>query len=155
MDRTLVHTASAVKVYSYILDSLGKWVCNIPFEAVPKPFIDQLRECPFTYEEFKTRCSKMDYWNLALLNNKDDILVIVWGGYDSLEKLMNVLRISARPDLFRFNGDLLDRVIDLLKKMAFSLGAEKIYWVTSQWEAYLRKLPGVVKLSNARIVEVY
>lgn len=159
MDRTLVHPPPEVEDLNYVLDPLGKWFFNIPFSAVPEGFVKQLTNCPYTYPQYKKLCPTLDelqtYWNLALIDSEDNMLVFLWGTYEPLEKIMQVLRCSIHPSQFKFKGELLLRVVDLLKQLALALNLDKVVWITNHWEAFLRKLPGVVKLSDAKVMEVY
>lgn len=135
-----------------------KWLYNIPFETIPQVFIEQLEERFYTYEEYLKQCPLLnelpDYWNLALMDNKDRVAVFVWGNFDPLEKSMQVVRITMLPEMFKVNGNFLQEVAERVKKFAQEMGFKRVYWITDRWEVFLRKLPNTAKLVEARVLEV-
>lgn len=156
MNKQLLHSEEEVKKLDL---SLGVWYYNIPFEAVPKGFIEQLSEHPYTHEEYLEQCPLLNelpnYWNLALMDDESQIIAFVWGNFDPLEKSMQVIRITILPRMFRIDGDFLYKVVKIIKQFAQEMKLERVYWITNKWKALLRKLPGVVFVSNTAVMEVY
>lgn len=150
MDRALVYSQGEIEE----LNNELRWVHNIPFSSVPRELVEQLKERPYSYEEYLERCNSLsNYWNFALVKGSD-VLVFCWGFFDPLERLMHVVRLSIRPQLFRIDGKFLHFINNKLKEVGKSMGARKIYWITDKWKVFLRKLPNELTTANARIVEV-
>lgn len=127
---------------------------NIPFQAIPRGPIELLGRYP--YEEYLKYADYLNrtYWNIVVCS-KDKVEAVMWGHYDPLEKHMRIISLAVHKDRYGFSKDFLSFINDELKKTAQELGAERIFFESDRYKAYLRKLDGLVKLTEARVLEVY
>ena len=160
----MVYTEEAISGVSNELGYRYRIELNVPFELIPRAFIDALPEKEFTYEEFLAKASLMNeldmYWNMCVLDLERELAVlVVWGTIDPLEKIMHITRLAAHPDLMRERGmmrhDVGIKLLEAIKLFGQYLGMEHIIWISRQYKAWLRKLEGEVYLSDARVMEFY
>ena len=156
MDRTLVCTQNE----EYQLDQQLSALFNIPFEAIPRGFIEQLKPRSFTYEEFLQRAPVMNslnrvYWNIVIIDQNDAILAVMWGTMNLLESCLIITRLSVHPSVQQASGRFMHYYYQLVKDFAKSQGLSFIYFFTSKSGSFLRKLlPNTLKLTQARLLEV-
>ena len=162
MDRALVHPSSQVKEFKYLIASstgLGGWFINIPFEVIPEAFIRQIVRDPITpYEKYLEYCpwlnSMPTIWNDCLINKEKEILAFFYGNWDPLLSHMEAIRFSIKPKLFRIDGEFWKDALNACKLHAKLLKVERIFWISSNWKAILRKVPGEVKVKDTKVMEV-
>lgn len=160
MDRTLLYTSSEIKEFSNKLSDGLRCVRDIPFELVPKELIEQIRPYadPPSYEQWLLWCpyfNKMsNYWNLALINEENEIVGFQYGTWDPCGAEMHIIRGVIHPKMFRASGEVLRRAMDDARKLAKELGMRRIYWITCRWKAFLRKLPNDLQVMDAKVLEV-
>lgn len=154
MDRALVHSEKEKQDLDIEL------VFNIPFAVVAKPYIEQLRSRDFDYDEYLKYASTMDklpnVWNIAAVDKSDGkLLMFIWGNFDMLEKIMQVVRITAHPSTFGIRN-LNAWMFDVVKRFGQQMGMYRIIFITDKYRAWLKKLDGEVYINeNARILEFY
>jgi hypothetical protein len=135
------------------------WLDNIDFKLVPEPFINQLRERSFSYEEYQLWADILNreslIWNSALVDKEGYLKCFMYGNRNPLERKLWILRISVDPKLFTFKGVILSSVLDKLYSFQKKYKVERIYWETKEWKAYLRKIPNDIKVvETMRVMEV-
>jgi hypothetical protein len=136
-----------------------EWRLNVPFESIPRELVEQLAERPYSYDEYLSKCEMLDklpsFWNLVLVYH-DEFALVAWGHVEPLEGYLYVSRISIPRELFTFsNSELLEAFVDMTKEIARELGLRRVVFVSDRWQAWLRKLPGVIRVTDARVMEVY
>jgi len=138
---------------------LGKWFKHVPFEVVPKGFIEQIFGHPFTYEEYLGHCPEYNalsnIWNIGLIDKNRQVIAFQYGHWDPLARHMELTRLTIQPKMFRIDGKFLLDCLLAGKELARLLDADKVYWITCHWKSLLRKLDGYVKLADAQVMEVY
>ena len=82
------------------------------------------------------------------------MLAFACGNWDPLLSHMQVIRFSIKPKLFRVDGVFWTDALNACKTHAKLLGVEKIYWISCNWKAILRKVPYLVKIKDTKIMEV-
>lgn len=156
MDRTLVCTQNE----EYQLDQQLSAMVNVPFEAIPRGFIEQLKPRPFTYEEFLAIAPVMNsltrtYWNILIIDQNDAILAVMWGTIDLLEKTLHIVRISLHPSVQQASGKFMHYYYKLVKDFAAAQRLDKIIFVTNRWKLFTKKLlPGTLVVTEAKVMEV-
>jgi hypothetical protein len=133
-------------------------VADIPFEAVPQGFIDQLDGKPYTYKQYLLFCpvynSQPYYWNVAVFNEREEMVAVAWGVIDPLEKAALLLRISIRPEMFSVKGNFLNFICAKLKSYLDTRGVKVLYGVTPHTKALSRKMGGSVVTLDTRIIKI-
>jgi len=137
---------------------LGDWYKNLPFTMVPRGFIEQIFGHPFTYEEYLEMCPSLNrlpnIWNLALLTHKLQVIAFQYGHWDPLANLMEVVRFTIHPKMFRVDGNFIRDCMIAGKLLAKQLEVKKLYWITCKWRSIERKLPNEVRVMDTRVMEV-
>lgn len=149
------------KEWAFLMTStvgLGGWYKNTPFESIPKGFIEQIFGHPFTYEQYLEFCPMFNIlpniWNIALITDDKQIIAFQYGHWDPLASLMETVRLTVHPKLFRVDGLFLRDCMLAGKALAKQLGAKNLYWITCKWKSITRKLPGEVRVMDTRVMEV-
>jgi hypothetical protein len=133
------------------------YVRNAPFECVPEGFILALKDKDYTYKDYLQACKLYNtlscYWNI--LGYKDSKLMVVsWGTWDPLERHFRVLRSSSYPTSWKVGGEIMRNLLYQIRLYASELQAARCYWESNQWRVWLRKLEGIVRLVDTRVIEV-
>lgn len=156
MDRALVYTTETFEAVSSKL----RCIRNVPFELVPRELIEQIRPYanPPSYEQWLAWCpyfnEMSNYWNIALVNDENEIMAFQYGTWDPCGAEMHIIRATIHPKMFRVSGAILQRGIEDAKKLARELGMRRVYWMTCRWRAFQRKLLGKVGIMEAKVMEV-
>jgi hypothetical protein len=136
-----------------------RWIRNIRFECVPATLVKQCRGARFNHDDWlvwsdwNNRCPNI--WNIALYNDEGDCIVaFVYGWWDPMDRELRVTRITAHPYLFRIDGKVLEDALEEIQRYASELKAVMVYWETTAWRAFKRKLGDDVHITNARVLEV-
>ena len=160
MDRNKLCSPGSVEDFGDELNNGLRCVKDIPFELVPKELIEQIRPYadPPSYEQWLLWCpyfNKMpNYWNLALIDEKNQIVGFQYGTWDPCGAEMHNIRGTILPGMSKASGKVLKRFMEDARVLARELGMRRIYWITSRWKAFLRKLPDDIQLMEAKVLEV-
>ena len=163
MDRAVVYPEEKTSESEFELVDRYRFLMNVPFEFIPRPFIESLRDRSFSYEEFLELAPVMNrlenYWNIILMDHKEQMVkLIAWGCYDPLEKLMMIMRISAHPGVMK-SGMIRHqfglKLFNTIKAFGNSLGMKRLIWISEQADAWVRKLDGEAFIANAKVIEAY
>lgn len=155
----MVHTEVEIRSDKIDLDGCYS-LRNIPFEKVPEELIRQIRPYadPFSYEEWLYWCpyfNKMpNYWNIALFDKEGKMIAFQYGTWDPCGAGMHIIRGIVHPSYYRASGTVLRRTFEDAKELARELGMKRIYIITCRHKAFLRKLPGTLRETEARVLEV-
>jgi len=149
------------KEFDFLMEStlgLGNWYKNIPFAIVPRPFIEQIFAHPFSYEKYLEMAPSFDdlpnIWNLALVTNDVQIIAFQYGHWDPLADLMETVRFTIHPKMFRIDGNFIRDCMIAGKTLAMQMSVRKLYWITCKWRSIERKLPNEVRVMDTRVMEV-
>ena len=171
MDRTLVHTSDEVKEFNKSLEcpkSTLVWVQDVSFRFIPPELLTKLwnpwaKAC-LDLEHFFKQTSWLDsclnIWNSFLFKG-DEILTVMWGDYDLLLQELHVKYLTNTVDSNLCLGNiepyptwLLHSVIKELKRIEKALNLKRIYFISNEPEAFLKKLGPLVKPHPTSIMEV-
>lgn len=151
----MVHTKSETSRISY---SELMWKDNVSFTSIDRQLIEQFRDRAFTYESFIKWGEFMDclpnVWNMVMVDKDGVTRVFVYGHFNPLEKEMEVKRVSIHPDLMTVFGGFMFEFDKRIKALAKRFGVLHVYCVTRYWRHFLRKMPGILKESDVKILEV-
>ena len=154
MDRAVVYSEEEKQ------DSKIELMFNIPFELVERPYIEQMKDRTYSYEDYLQQSKAMNnlpnIWNIAAIERESGILMMfVWGYVDMLEKIMHITRVTAHPRTFGMRN-INAWMFDIIKEFGQRLGMERIIFITQHYRAWLKKLNGEAYLNkDARIMEFY
>lgn len=153
----MVHRKSKEQEASEVMILEGTWRSNVNFLSVPIELVEQ----------FKGRVSKNDWvvwadwynkcpsiWNLAFVSKEGVVEAFMYGSWEPLERELRVIRITVNKGLYSYSGVIMQEAIDVLRILAKKMEVRFVYFETTAWKVFLRKLKGEVNLSKAKILEV-
>lgn len=130
-----------------------KMVVDIPFTAIPRGLIDQIYNRKYDYEHYLQCCDFYDasptYWNFVLMNDKEEIVGVVWGTYEPLDRFIHVVRVSIKKEHRPF---VKEYVATGIKEIAAHFGATSAFFITDKKDA--DKYSASFYLSKSLVSEV-